>query len=65
MQFSRILNDHRTRPDSQGVGARGFALVTRPRIPAAGSLPRLSNVGIFIRKVSKVGMGRDAATLIF
>ena len=45
----------------------GFALVTRPRIPAAGETAvnfRMSE--FFIRKPHRrVGMGRDAATLIF
>ncbi len=45
----------------------GFALVTRPRIPAAGEPAadyRMSE--FFVRKqYRKAGMGRDAATLIF
>ena len=45
----------------------GFALVTRPRIPAAGEPAadyRMSE--FFVRKQHRrVGMGRDAATLIF
>jgi predicted acetyltransferase len=45
----------------------GFALVTRPRIPVAGEPAadyRMSE--FFVRKQHRgVGMGRDAATLIF
>lgn len=45
----------------------GFALVTRPQIPAAGQTPanyRMSE--FFIRKPHRrVGIGRDAARLIF
>ena len=50
-----------------GPNPVGFALVTRPRIPAAGEPPadyRMSE--FFVRKQHRrVGMGRDAATLIF
>ena len=45
----------------------GFALVTRPRVPAAGE--RAVNFQMsefFIRKPHRrVGIGREAATLIF
>jgi predicted acetyltransferase len=51
----------------KGAEPVGFALVTRPRIPAAGepaSDYRMSE--FFVRKQHrKAGMGRDAATLIF
>jgi predicted acetyltransferase len=51
----------------KGADPVGFALVTRPRIPAAGEPSadyRMSE--FFVRKQHRrVGMGRDAATLIF
>jgi predicted acetyltransferase len=51
----------------KGPESVGFALVTRPRIPAAGETGvdyRLSE--FFIRKPHRrVGIGREAATLIF
>ncbi len=51
----------------KGADPVGFALVTRPRIPAAGEPAadyRMSE--FFVRKqYRRVGMGRDAATLIF
>ncbi|HWG71655.1 MAG TPA: GNAT family N-acetyltransferase [Steroidobacteraceae bacterium] len=51
----------------KGADPVGFALVTRPRIPAAGEPAadyRMSE--FFVRKQHRrVGMGRDAATLIF
>jgi predicted acetyltransferase len=51
----------------KGAEPVGFALVTRPRIPAAGEPAadyRMSE--FFVRKqYRKAGMGRDAATLIF
>ena len=45
----------------------GFALVTRPRIPAAGETAVDYHMSeFFIRKQHRrVGIGRDAATLIF
>jgi predicted acetyltransferase len=51
----------------KGADPVGFALVTRPRIPTAGE--RAANFRMsefFVRKQHRrVGMGRDAATLIF
>ncbi len=51
----------------KGADPVGFALVTRPRIPSAGEPAadyRMSE--FFVRKQHRrVGMGRDAATLIF
>ena len=51
----------------KGSDPVGFALVTRPRIPAAGEPAadyRMSE--FFVRSQHRrVGMGRDAATLIF
>jgi predicted acetyltransferase len=51
----------------KGTDPVGFALVTRPRIPAAGEPAadyRMSE--FFVRKqYRRVGMGRDAALLIF
>jgi predicted acetyltransferase len=51
----------------KGSDAVGFALVTRPRIPAAGEPPadyRMSE--FFVRKDHRrAGIGRNAATLIF
>ena len=51
----------------KGPDPVGFALVTRPRIPAAGETAadyRMSE--FFVRKQHRrVGIGRDAATLIF
>jgi predicted acetyltransferase len=51
----------------KGTEPVGFALVTRPRIPAAGETAvdyRMSE--FFVRKKHRrVGIGRDAATLIF
>jgi predicted acetyltransferase len=51
----------------KGPDAVGFALVTRPRIAAAGEPAadyRMSE--FFVRKqYRRVGLGRDAATLIF
>ena len=51
----------------KGAEPVGFALVTRPRIPAAGEPAanyRMSE--FFVRKQHRrAGMGRDAATLIF
>ena len=51
----------------QGMDAVGFALVTRPRIPAAGEKAadyRMSEFFIRMRH-RRSGIGRDAATLIF
>jgi predicted acetyltransferase len=47
--------------------AVGFALVTRPRIPAAGETSVNYNMSeFFVRKAHRrLGIGRDAATLIF
>jgi predicted acetyltransferase len=52
---------------SKGPDAVGFALVTRPRIPAAGEKAVNYHMSeFFIRKpYRRVGIGRDAATLIF
>jgi predicted acetyltransferase len=51
----------------KGTDPVGFALVTRPRIPAAGESAadyRMSE--FFVRKqYRRAGMGRDAAVLIF
>jgi predicted acetyltransferase len=51
----------------KGAEAVGFALVSRPRIPTAGETTanyRMSE--FFVRKQHRrVGIGRDAATLIF
>jgi predicted acetyltransferase len=51
----------------QGSDAVGFALVTRPRIAAAGEMAANYNMSeFFIRKAHRrAGIGRDAATLIF
>ena len=51
----------------KGSDAVGFALVTRPRIPAAGETSANYNMSeFFVRKAHRrVGIGRDAATLIF
>jgi predicted acetyltransferase len=51
----------------KGPDAVGFALVTRPRIPAAGETAVNFHMSeFFIRKQHRrVGIGRDAATLIF
>jgi predicted acetyltransferase len=51
----------------KGADAVGFALVTRPRIPAAGETSANYNMSeFFVRKEHRrVGIGRDAATLIF
>ena len=51
----------------QGMDSVGFALVTRPRIPAAGEKAadyRMSEFFIRMRH-RRSGIGRDAATLIF
>jgi predicted acetyltransferase len=51
----------------QGTDSVGFALVTRPRIPAAGEKAadyRMSEFFIRMRH-RRSGIGRDAATLIF
>jgi predicted acetyltransferase len=50
----------------KGSDAVGFALVTRPRIPVAGeTAPNYHMSEFFIRKPHRrVGIGRDAATLI-
>ncbi len=51
----------------KGADPVGFALVTRPRIPAAGEPVaeyRMSEFFI-LQQHRRVGMGRDAATLIF
>jgi len=51
----------------KGSGLVGFALVTRPRIAAAGETSANFNMSeFFVRKAHRrVGVGRDAATLIF
>jgi predicted acetyltransferase len=51
----------------KGEDAVGFALVTRPRIPAAGETAANYTMSeFFVRKAHRrVGIGRDAATLIF
>ncbi|HEY3655610.1 MAG TPA: GNAT family N-acetyltransferase [Steroidobacteraceae bacterium] len=51
----------------RGSDAVGFALVTRPRIPAAGETAANYNMSeFFVRKAHRrMGIGRDAATLIF
>ena len=50
----------------QGADPVGFALVTRLRIPPAGSGPTFRMSEFFIRRQHrKVGIGRNAATLIF
>jgi predicted acetyltransferase len=51
----------------KGAVPVGFALVTRQRIPAAGETAATFNMSeFFIRKSHRrVGIGRDAATLIF
>jgi predicted acetyltransferase len=51
----------------KGAVPVGFALVTRPRIPAAGEAAADYNMSeFFVRKAHRrIGIGRDAATLIF
>lgn len=51
----------------KGADPVGFALVTRPRIPAAGeSAANYQMSEFFVRKPQRrAGIGRDAATLIF
>jgi predicted acetyltransferase len=51
----------------KGADRVGFALVTRPRIPSAGEATADYTMSeFFIRKSHRrVGIGRDAATLIF
>ena len=51
----------------KGADAVGFALVTRPRIAAAGEIAADYNMSeFFVRKAHRrMGIGRDAATLIF
>ena len=51
----------------KGPDAVGFALVTRPRIPAAGETSADYHMSeFFVRKAyRRTGIGRDAATLIF
>ena len=52
----------------KGPDPVGFALVTRPRIPAAGETSSVNYTmsEFFVRKQNRrVGIGRDAATLIF
>jgi predicted acetyltransferase len=51
----------------KGPEAVGFALVTRPRIPNAGEVTvNYCMSEFFVRKqYRRVGIGRDAATLIF
>jgi predicted acetyltransferase len=51
----------------QGSDLVGFALVTRPRIPAAGETAADYHMSeFFVRKAHRrEGIGRDAATLIF
>jgi predicted acetyltransferase len=51
----------------KGPDPVGFALVTRPRIPAAGETSvNYTMSEFFVRKQHRrVGIGRDAATLIF
>ena len=51
----------------KGADPVGFALVSRPRIPAAGELAANYTMSeFFVRKPHRrVGIGRDAATLIF
>jgi predicted acetyltransferase len=51
----------------KGPDPVGFALVTRPRIPAAGETSATYNMSeFFVRKAHRrAGIGRDAATLIF
>jgi predicted acetyltransferase len=51
----------------KGVEPVGFALVTRPRIPAAGETAVNFHMSeFFVRKQHRrAGIGRDAATLIF
>jgi predicted acetyltransferase len=51
----------------KGAESVGFALVTRPRIPAAGEASADYTMSeFFVRKSHRrVGIGRDAATLIF
>jgi predicted acetyltransferase len=51
----------------KGTEAVGFALVTRPRIPVAGETsPDYNMSEFFVRKQHRrVGIGRDAAKLIF
>ncbi len=51
----------------KGSDAVGFALVTRPRIPAAGETSvNYFMSEFFVRKPHRgMGIGRDAATLIF
>ena len=51
----------------KGLEPVGFALVTRPRIPAAGQTSANYNMSeFFVRKPHRrLGVGRDAATLIF
>jgi predicted acetyltransferase len=52
---------------SKGVNAVGFALVTRPRIPAAGAtaVDFLMSEFFVREKYRHIGIGRNAATLIF
>jgi predicted acetyltransferase len=51
----------------KGLESVGFALVSRPRIPAAGETSADYNMSeFFVRKAHRrAGIGRDAATLIF
>jgi predicted acetyltransferase len=51
----------------KGRDSVGFALVTRPRIPlAGGKVANFRMSEFFVRKpYQRVGIGRDAATLIF
>ena len=51
----------------KGADAVGFALVTRPRIQAAGERSVNYHMSeFFVRKAyRRIGIGRDAATLIF
>ncbi len=51
----------------KGADPVGFALVTRPRIPAAGEpVANFTMSEFFVRKIHRrAGVGRDAATLIF
>jgi predicted acetyltransferase len=54
---------------AKGSDAVGFALVTRPRIPAAGAATPAADFlmsEFFVReKHRQIGIGRNAATLIF
>jgi predicted acetyltransferase len=67
--FANWFSNDQTHPlvIVQGVESVGFALVTRPRIPAVtGTTPGFRMSEFFIRRQHRrIGIGREAATLIF